>query len=283
MADITDQHDHASPSTLDDAHAIGNGNSIVQNESRGVKRPRPATADDDDDDDDKPGRERRKIEIKFITDKSRRHITFSKRKAGIMKKAYELSVLTGTQVLLLVVSETGLVYTFTTPKLQPLVTKAEGKNLIQACLNAPEPAGTNENGVDDQNPADSPEEPVSQHLPPQGRPPGMPSNPQMHPNYMSAEQQQAMAYQNYMAQQQRSSYTMPPQAGMPQQSHQAWFTLMKDVIRLSNWYPTRNMITWPQSVPSPEFKVLMVSSHLGGLFIPTRQCSAHGFSSFPGG
>ncbi|KAI0795328.1 hypothetical protein BC629DRAFT_318636 [Irpex lacteus] len=37
-----------------------------------------------------------------------------------MKKAYELSTLTGTQVLLLVVSETGLVYTFTTAKLQPL-------------------------------------------------------------------------------------------------------------------------------------------------------------------
>jgi hypothetical protein len=36
-------------------------------------------------------------------------------------------------VLLLVVSETGLVYTFTTPKLQPLVTKPEGKNLIQVC------------------------------------------------------------------------------------------------------------------------------------------------------
>src|SRR3954462_6530850 len=53
-------------------------------------------------------------------------------------KAYELSTLTGTQVLLLVVSETGLVYTFTTPKLQPLVTKPEGKNLIQACLNAPD-------------------------------------------------------------------------------------------------------------------------------------------------
>lgn len=51
-----------------------------------------------------------------------------------LQQAYELSVLTGTQVLLLVVSETGLVYTFTTPKLQPLVTKAEGKNLIQVCL-----------------------------------------------------------------------------------------------------------------------------------------------------
>ncbi|KAK9461777.1 MADS box transcription factor Mcm1 [Lipomyces oligophaga] len=103
-----------------------------------VKPHRVDEEEEDDEETNKPGRERRKIEIKFIDDKSRRHITFSKRKAGIMKKAYELSVLTGTQVLLLVVSETGLVYTFTTPKLQPLVTKAEGKNLIQACLNAPE-------------------------------------------------------------------------------------------------------------------------------------------------
>ncbi|KIK57279.1 hypothetical protein GYMLUDRAFT_46537 [Collybiopsis luxurians FD-317 M1] len=96
---------------------------------------------DDDEDDEKPKSDkkagRRKIKIEFIQDKSRRHITFSKRKAGIMKKAYELSTLTGTQVLLLVVSETGLVYTFTTAKLQPLVTQPEGKNLIQACLNAP--------------------------------------------------------------------------------------------------------------------------------------------------
>jgi hypothetical protein len=53
-------------------------------------------------------------------------------------QAYELSTLTGTQVLLLVASETGHVYTFATPKLQPLITKPEGKNLIQSCLNAPE-------------------------------------------------------------------------------------------------------------------------------------------------
>lgn len=81
---------------------------------------------------------RRKIEIRYIDDKSRRHITFSKRKAGIMKKAYELSTLTGTQVLLLVASETGHVYTFATPKLQPLIIKPEGKHLIQTCLNAPD-------------------------------------------------------------------------------------------------------------------------------------------------
>jgi hypothetical protein len=91
---------------------------------------------------------RRKIRIEYIEDKSRRHITFSKRKAGIMKKAYELSTLTGTQVLLLVASETGHVYTFATPKLQPLITKQEGKNLIQACLNAPDQL-TDLSGVSD--------------------------------------------------------------------------------------------------------------------------------------
>jgi hypothetical protein len=91
-----------------------------------------------DSDDKRKGR--RKIDISFIENKSRRHITFSKRKAGIMKKAYELATLTGTQVLLLVASETGHVYTFATPKLQPLITNPEGKNLIQACLNAPDQA-----------------------------------------------------------------------------------------------------------------------------------------------
>ena len=45
-------------------------------------------------------------------------------------------------MLLLVASETGHVYTFATPKLQPLITKPEGKNLIQACLNAPDLSAT---------------------------------------------------------------------------------------------------------------------------------------------
>ncbi|CAO1616871.1 unnamed protein product [Parajaminaea phylloscopi] len=81
---------------------------------------------------------RRKIKIQFIEDDSRRHITFSKRKSGIMKKAYELSVLTGTQVLLLIVSQTGLVFTFTTPKLRPVVMETEGRELIQKCLSAPD-------------------------------------------------------------------------------------------------------------------------------------------------
>ncbi|ETE66326.1 Serum response factor, partial [Ophiophagus hannah] len=53
-------------------------------------------------------------------------------------RAYELSTLTGTQVLLLVASETGHVYTFATRKLQPMITSETGKALIQTCLNSPD-------------------------------------------------------------------------------------------------------------------------------------------------
>uniref|UniRef100_A0A1A9ZRA4 Serum response factor homolog n=1 Tax=Glossina pallidipes TaxID=7398 RepID=A0A1A9ZRA4_GLOPL len=53
--------------------------------------------------------------------------------------AYELSTLTGTQVMLLVASETGHVYTFATRKLQPMITSEAGKQLIQTCLNSPDP------------------------------------------------------------------------------------------------------------------------------------------------
>lgn len=60
---------------------------------------------------------------------------FARGVAADCLQAYELSILTGTQVLLLVVSETGLVYTFSTTKLLPLVTKAEGKSLIQVRTN----------------------------------------------------------------------------------------------------------------------------------------------------
>ena len=49
------------------------------------------------DKDGEPGR--RKIRIEYISDKSRRHITFSKRKAGIMKKVRQV---TGHQAVLLI-------------------------------------------------------------------------------------------------------------------------------------------------------------------------------------
>ena len=40
--------------------------------------------------------------------------------------------------MLLVASETGHVYTFATPKLQPMITSESGKALIQTCLNTPD-------------------------------------------------------------------------------------------------------------------------------------------------
>eukprot|EP01086_Lenisia_limosa_P003939 TRINITY_DN18757_c0_g1_i1.p1 TRINITY_DN18757_c0_g1~~TRINITY_DN18757_c0_g1_i1.p1 ORF type:complete len:203 (-),score=38.24 TRINITY_DN18757_c0_g1_i1:70-678(-) len=97
-------------------------------------------SDDDqdfpEDEDRKSGR--RKINIEYIDDKNRRNITFSKRKAGIMKKAYELSTLTGSQVLILVASENGRVFTFATTKLKPLTERTEGRQLIRELLSRPE-------------------------------------------------------------------------------------------------------------------------------------------------
>ncbi|KAM9490502.1 serum response factor-like isoform 4-T4 [Salvelinus alpinus] len=99
----------------------------------------------------KPGKKTRgrvKIKMEFIDNKLRRYTTFSKRKTGIMKKAYELSTLTGTQVLLLVASETGHVYTFATRKLQPMITSETGKALIQTCLNSPDSPPRNDPSTD---------------------------------------------------------------------------------------------------------------------------------------
>lgn len=71
-----DQHSHPASQTIPDQ--------FIQDQE--------ANDDGDDDEDEEEGKKsdkkagRRKIKIEFIQDKSRRHITFSKRKAGIMKK-----------------------------------------------------------------------------------------------------------------------------------------------------------------------------------------------------
>lgn len=97
-----------------------------------------STGSDDGSASQRLNRGRKKIKMEFIKDKGRRGVTFSKRKKGIMKKAYELNVLTKCEILLVVASETGHVYTFATPKLQPIIRQHE--NLIQQYLNGPSPA-----------------------------------------------------------------------------------------------------------------------------------------------
>ena len=116
--------------------------SLTGSDQVGTRRGAPHKGSGESPPADKKTKGRVKIKTEFIDNKLRRYTTFSKRKTGIMKKAYELSTLTGTQVMLLVASETGHVYTFATQKFQPLMTSDAGKALIQTCLNSPDPPAT---------------------------------------------------------------------------------------------------------------------------------------------
>ncbi|KAG0144562.1 hypothetical protein CROQUDRAFT_47204 [Cronartium quercuum f. sp. fusiforme G11] len=53
---------------------------------------------------------RRKIEIAPIVDDRNRSVTFLKRKNGLMKKAYELGVLCGAEVAVIVFAGNGKLY-----------------------------------------------------------------------------------------------------------------------------------------------------------------------------
>ncbi|XP_027337347.1 agamous-like MADS-box protein AGL62 [Abrus precatorius] len=58
----------------------------------------------------KPKTIRRKIEIKKVEQKSRRHVTFSKRKLGLFNKLTELSILCHAETALIVTSQNGKLY-----------------------------------------------------------------------------------------------------------------------------------------------------------------------------
>ncbi|XP_054782001.1 MADS-box protein SOC1-like [Prosopis cineraria] len=55
---------------------------------------------------------RRKIAMKLIENKASRQVTFSRRRNGLLKKAFELSVLCDAEVGLIIFSPTGLLYEF---------------------------------------------------------------------------------------------------------------------------------------------------------------------------
>ncbi|CAH8269340.1 unnamed protein product [Arabidopsis lyrata] len=55
---------------------------------------------------------RGKVEVKRIENKITRQVTFSKRKSGLLKKAYELSVLCDAEVSLIIFSNGGKLYEF---------------------------------------------------------------------------------------------------------------------------------------------------------------------------
>ncbi|XP_019442300.1 PREDICTED: agamous-like MADS-box protein AGL29 [Lupinus angustifolius] len=65
----------------------------------------------------------RKIEMKLMENKSSRLVTFSKRKSGLFKKAMELSILCGVEVVVLLFSVGGKAYSFGHPSIEAVTKK----------------------------------------------------------------------------------------------------------------------------------------------------------------
>ncbi|KAG1354674.1 putative MADS-box transcription factor 17 [Cocos nucifera] len=55
---------------------------------------------------------RGRVELKRIENKINRQVTFSKRRSGLLKKAYELSVLCDAEIALIIFSSRGKLYEF---------------------------------------------------------------------------------------------------------------------------------------------------------------------------
>ncbi|KAL8204326.1 hypothetical protein R6Q57_009949 [Mikania cordata] len=64
---------------------------------------------------------RGKIEIKKIENVSTRQVTFSKRRAGLLKKAHELSVLCDAEIGIIVFSNTGRLYEFCSSSMRGII------------------------------------------------------------------------------------------------------------------------------------------------------------------
>ncbi|XP_047961003.1 MADS-box protein AGL42-like isoform X2 [Salvia hispanica] len=66
---------------------------------------------------------RGKVEMKRIENPTSRQVTFSKRRNGLLKKAYELSVLCDAEVALIIFSQKGRLYEFSSSNMQKSIEK----------------------------------------------------------------------------------------------------------------------------------------------------------------
>ncbi|XP_050260232.1 MADS-box protein JOINTLESS-like isoform X18 [Quercus robur] len=64
---------------------------------------------------------RRKIQIKKIDNTTARQVTFSKRRRGLFKKAFELSTLCDAEIGLMVFSETGKLFEYASSSMQQVI------------------------------------------------------------------------------------------------------------------------------------------------------------------
>ncbi|KAL2327021.1 hypothetical protein Fmac_020448 [Flemingia macrophylla] len=70
---------------------------------------------------------RQKIEMRKITDKRSLQVAFSKRRNGVLKKASELAILCGVDVLVIVFSPSQRVFSFGTPSVDSLIGRYLGR------------------------------------------------------------------------------------------------------------------------------------------------------------
>nr|AJA34534.1 SOC1 [Picea abies] len=71
---------------------------------------------------------RGKTQMKRIENATSRQVTFSKRRNGLLKKAYELSVLCSAEVGLIVFSPRGKLYEFASPSMQEILEKYQDRS-----------------------------------------------------------------------------------------------------------------------------------------------------------
>jgi len=71
---------------------------------------------------------RGKTQMKRIENATSRQVTFSKRRNGLLKKAYELSVLCDAEVGLIVFSPRGKLYEFASPSMQEILEKYQDRS-----------------------------------------------------------------------------------------------------------------------------------------------------------
>lgn len=79
----------------------------------------------------KKTRGRQKIEMKLIEKEEDRHITFSKRRSGIFKKANEISTLCGANVGVVIFSSSGKPFSYGTPSIDSIANRFLNENQLE--------------------------------------------------------------------------------------------------------------------------------------------------------
>jgi uncharacterized protein YjhX (UPF0386 family) len=77
---------------------------------------------------------RGRIEIKRIENNTSRQVTFCKRRNGLLKKAYELSVLCDAEVALIVFSSRGRLYEYSNNRCVRCTADIASRQLVNQCL-----------------------------------------------------------------------------------------------------------------------------------------------------